>query len=249
MYYVTIVFTVFIATFISASVPPSMIDVLNANKYRSSNDRVISRDDPTCNQNAFDPVLARFFRHFGFTDGNWPHNRTVFYNSMVDYLNVIGVTGLNDVRGWWTDFVFADALNFKACTQWQVLMANYNMQQYEAMNWNALMLKMEYDMGVGFNVLFANWYCMVGVETHLQTTLDQCLTLYNHQMENNPDLVCPNTADYLDCTHRPYASYCGLDAANLVCIDDRFAFDIFLPECNAMVTVSCDGHPKQPRVI
>jgi len=245
-YCVAIGFTVLLTVFaiVSASVPPSLTEIIDEAEYRNVK-RPISRDDPICNQTALDPNTATFFRHFGFSDGAFPANRTMFENAMYDYLNVQGVNGWNDIQGWWNDYLFSTgALNFQACTNWQVIQANFNMSTYDAKNWNALFLTFEYDLGVGFNVLFTNWYCMLGVANHLAPTVTQCRTLFTHQQEQHPELLCQNIADYLQCIQRPYAQYCGIDASSLICYDERINFQLFYPECNAAGIMSCEGHPK-----
>jgi len=245
-YCVAIGFTVLLTVFaiVSASVPSSLTELINEDTYQSAK-RPISRDDPTCDQAALDPNTRVFFRHFGFSDGAFPANRSMFDDALSAYLDTIGVTGWNDVQGWWNDYILSSgAVNFQACTQWQVIQANFNMSTYDAKNWNALFLTFEYDLGEGFDVLYHNWYCMLGVNNHLAPTITQCRTLFNNQQASHPELLCQNIADYLQCIQRPYAQYCGIDASSLICITERINFQIFYPECNAGGIMSCTGHPK-----
>jgi len=226
---------------IAVALPPSeeVLDtIINTVKHQ----KLSNRDG--CDQASLTPALILFFGHFGFGNGSLPANESVFQMALDDYITYVGVTGWTDVKGWWTDLVDSTGSdNFYSCIQWQNIMMNFNLSDYNAKFWSIEFQALDYDLGAGFFTLTHNWYCIQGVSQHLGPSLKQCSDLYDHQQQLHPERLCQNIADYLYCIERPYAQYCGTDSSGLICYGQRIAYQTLYPECNSAVSVNCQGHP------
>jgi len=111
---------------------------------------------------------------------------------------------------------------------------NQNSTDY-ARDWFTESFTLRYACGPGFRELMQNFYCLESVGQYHQDDFYSCI----NQLVNQSSIPCNDYNSFIRCYMNIYLPECGRQSQHYVCMVERVAVAVNVPECESQL-MQCD---------